>query len=508
MLDLQNMDLKEKDLTSFCQVCNIEKHKYRCPKCQYKTCSLVCCKQHKEEYNCDGIKPPFIPISKFSEFNDEKSIEDQRFLCNLSQSILKDNKYGQKRKSFHNQNYEDFNIDGKKSKEQKLDEKFSGENFNHHSTEIHDNNDSEKNVYCLNNQDKQLFSNCHKKRIWLQYNEDKNFEGSRYESYSDVINWSIKLEFIKEFNEDGTMKIVKHNDSSQYNVEKKYSSNLINMDLKEEQNLEGSVNSSDTNIIVSESIPSFNVKEIHKESQSISKCSLVDNDDKNKNEENVLVKTVASSLEEGECEESDNDESPKEISSKIVPTEEDIKAECMEPESRNEIFFEDTKKIEVKENECFTYIARNIVESIKVSTLIKQFIKPKPYGVVVSKSELDNKIMSHFISAGMDNIIVYMKVPIEGKERYYVIDMDKSILDNLRNRYILNVPTFIITLNTECSKIKTLSEKESLELHEYYKEKRNKHINGNRQNTDRNIFNRRNFNRNQRGKFNNRRGKN
>ncbi|CEF68968.1 Zinc finger, HIT-type domain-containing protein [Strongyloides ratti] len=506
MLDLENMNSGEKDLALLCQICNVEKYKYRCPKCQYKTCSLICCKQHKEEYNCDGIKPPFVPISKFSEFNDEKSIEDQKFLHNLSQSILKDNEYGQKRRNPYNQNYENFNSNGRKNKERKLDERFDGENLNDNLTEIDDNNDSEKNINYLNNQDKQLFSNCHKKRIWLQYNEDKNFEGSRYESYSDVINWSIKLEFVKEFNDDGTVKVEKCEDSSQCKTEEEFTSGSGDTEIEEHSTLEDTEQSSD--ISNAEETPTPSVHETPKESQLINECSSVN---ENKSDEGVSEIADASPLEEGECEESDN-EPPEEVSSKVVPVEEETKIECIEPEKDKEIFYEDTKEVETKEKGRFTYIARNIVESIKVSTLIRQFIKPKPYGVVVSKSELNNETMSHFINAGLDNIIVYMKVPFEGKERYYVIDMNKSILDNLRNRYILNVPTFIITLNTEFSKIKTLSEIESLELHEYFKGKRNRHNNGgkqnNHQNNDRNAFGRKNFNRNQRGRFNNRRGRN
>ena len=30
--------------------------KYKCPKCQISTCSLKCCKQHKVDFSCDGVR--------------------------------------------------------------------------------------------------------------------------------------------------------------------------------------------------------------------------------------------------------------------------------------------------------------------------------------------------------------------------------------------------------------------------------------------------------------------
>uniref|UniRef100_A0A0N5BFG4 HIT-type domain-containing protein n=1 Tax=Strongyloides papillosus TaxID=174720 RepID=A0A0N5BFG4_STREA len=510
MLDLKDMNLEEKDCVLLCQICNKNKHKYRCPKCQFKTCSLVCCKQHKEEYNCDGVKPPFVSVSKFSDFTDEKSIEDQKFLHNLSQNILNDRGHGQKRKNYSNINCENHNTGLRKNKEQKLEVNIDNEDAIQDQIDVDINNDEEKNTNYLNNQEKQLVSNCHKKRIWLQYDESKNFEGSRYESYSDVINWSIKLEFVKEFNDDGSMKIEKKEDINRSNSKTNFIYDSENLITKEELNLETNEVALDKDTEFPETTQKSTIQETSIESKLIDENQSINVNNTNECGENTSDKEILSPLEEGECEESD-DEPPEEISSKVIPVEEDTKTEHSATDETNVVFFDDTKKIENKEIGRFTYIARNIVESIKVSTLIKQFIKPKPYGVVVSKSELDDEVMSHFIAAGMDNIIVYMKVPFEDKERYYVIDINKSILDNLRNRYILNVPTFVITLNTECSKIKTLSEIESLELHEYFKGKRNRHVNGgkqhNNQNHDRNNFNRRNFNRNQRGRSNNRRGK-
>ena len=52
-----------------CGVCGKNDAKYRCPKCETVSCSLVCSKAHKKLKNsCDGIrdKTKFVPIKNFS----------------------------------------------------------------------------------------------------------------------------------------------------------------------------------------------------------------------------------------------------------------------------------------------------------------------------------------------------------------------------------------------------------------------------------------------------------
>ncbi|VDK87352.1 unnamed protein product [Litomosoides sigmodontis] len=117
------------------------------------------------------------------------------------------------------------------------------------------------------------------------------------------------------------------------------------------------------------------------------------------------------------------------------------------------------------------YTVNNIPESISVATLLRQFIKPKMIGPVVSKSDLDAEKMVYFQESGMDKLMVYMPVPIEGKRRFYVINLSKTILDNMRNRFILDHPTFIVTLNNQFNDYIMLSEQEARELRELQREK-------------------------------------
>ncbi|CAH8864507.1 unnamed protein product [Trichobilharzia szidati] len=38
-----------------CAICLENEFKYKCPKCEIKTCSLSCCNNHKSQFNCNGI---------------------------------------------------------------------------------------------------------------------------------------------------------------------------------------------------------------------------------------------------------------------------------------------------------------------------------------------------------------------------------------------------------------------------------------------------------------------
>ncbi|XP_077189243.1 box C/D snoRNA protein 1 isoform X1 [Paroedura picta] len=72
-------DIKRKMSLKRCEVCNTEEAKYRCPRCMKYSCSLICVKQHKTTYNCNGVreKTAFVSINQFSDLN---LLSDYRFL--------------------------------------------------------------------------------------------------------------------------------------------------------------------------------------------------------------------------------------------------------------------------------------------------------------------------------------------------------------------------------------------------------------------------------------------
>ena len=62
-----------------CAICLLNDHKYKCPRCSLKTCSLECCKKHKSDSNCSGQrdKTKFVDKSGFDEMT---LLSDYRFL--------------------------------------------------------------------------------------------------------------------------------------------------------------------------------------------------------------------------------------------------------------------------------------------------------------------------------------------------------------------------------------------------------------------------------------------
>ncbi|XP_057325794.1 box C/D snoRNA protein 1 [Microplitis mediator] len=69
-----------------CEVCDDNKAKYTCPKCEVRTCCLTCVDIHKKELNCDGIrdKTKFVPLNKFTDLDLQS---DYRLLEELGRSV-------------------------------------------------------------------------------------------------------------------------------------------------------------------------------------------------------------------------------------------------------------------------------------------------------------------------------------------------------------------------------------------------------------------------------------
>ena len=51
-----------------CEICHENLAYYTCPACKIHTCCVECCKRHKEELNCSGIRPKttFIPLDQMN----------------------------------------------------------------------------------------------------------------------------------------------------------------------------------------------------------------------------------------------------------------------------------------------------------------------------------------------------------------------------------------------------------------------------------------------------------
>ncbi|KAI5363094.1 putative Zinc finger, HIT-type [Septoria linicola] len=71
-------------ITELCSICYENKPKYRCPRCQTKTCSLPCTQKHKQRAACNGVRNPAeylkrsqlaTPVGIDRDYNYLKSIE-------------------------------------------------------------------------------------------------------------------------------------------------------------------------------------------------------------------------------------------------------------------------------------------------------------------------------------------------------------------------------------------------------------------------------------------------
>ncbi|KAH0564580.1 box C/D snoRNA protein 1 [Cotesia glomerata] len=84
-----------------CEVCDKTQAKYSCPKCEVRTCSLACCRIHKRDLDCNGIrdKTKFIPLNKFTDLD---LISDYRVLEELGRTVDQLQRDGSKTFKFSN----------------------------------------------------------------------------------------------------------------------------------------------------------------------------------------------------------------------------------------------------------------------------------------------------------------------------------------------------------------------------------------------------------------------
>lgn len=69
-----------------CEICKEIASKYTCPGCSQKTCSLVCCRKHKEITGCSGQRDKTKFLKK-EEFDDLAFLSDYKFLEESSNII-------------------------------------------------------------------------------------------------------------------------------------------------------------------------------------------------------------------------------------------------------------------------------------------------------------------------------------------------------------------------------------------------------------------------------------
>lgn len=153
------------------------------------------------------------------------------------------------------------------------------------------------------------------------------------------------------------------------------------------------------------------------------------------------VPTSSSDVEDGE------------LSEEVEETDEKAE-EGAEPGAKmdeDEGIVEDTVPAQVNvdgELSSWSYTATNIPESLRFCTLVKQFLRPKEFGTVVSKSDLDLDALEPFLKAP-NSYLLYLQVECGATERFYPLDPEKSIVDNLRNKFLCGHPEVLVVLDQD-----------------------------------------------------------
>lgn len=62
-----------------CTQCHVSAHKYRCPACDTRTCSLACSQAHKQASGCTG-KRSRTDMVTLSDFTERQLLSDYKFL--------------------------------------------------------------------------------------------------------------------------------------------------------------------------------------------------------------------------------------------------------------------------------------------------------------------------------------------------------------------------------------------------------------------------------------------
>ncbi|RWS29428.1 box C/D snoRNA protein 1-like protein [Leptotrombidium deliense] len=69
-----------------CIICGNRVSKYKCPACEAKTCSLNCCKDHKIEFSCDGVRNR-ISFKRMVDYDQSQFLDDYFFLEDAERTI-------------------------------------------------------------------------------------------------------------------------------------------------------------------------------------------------------------------------------------------------------------------------------------------------------------------------------------------------------------------------------------------------------------------------------------
>ncbi|KAI6221911.1 Zinc finger, HIT-type domain-containing protein [Aphelenchoides fujianensis] len=373
-----------------CESCQRAASKYTCPKCRFRSCSVECVKAHKEEQKCTGEAQPkptggaWAPVPKLSAFTATHSLDDQEFLHDV-------------RERFHAQQPTaaphrppDEPIAPVGAAPQRSDDfRFSK------TTGL-------------------LIKNARQRRIWLKVKEEEDVAKSHYEGFSDTVFWTVRLRFVQSVGADGRPATLLVAPPPKEAAERK----LPGLDVYHSSD-ESAAAESPVKTLAAEPKPQ-DVEEGELEDEEERKAALEEDDD----DEPQLQ------IDSGEPEEEDAPEVPP-------PVAETAAAEPIELASVPLV------RTPLELRDVFVYSVDQIPETLTVRTLLRQFVRPRDFGPLVSRSDLNVEALAPFLAAP-DAYLLYMPVRVGDRTKFYEVDREASLLTNLRNRVVCGHPELIV----------------------------------------------------------------
>ena len=77
---------KKKKNNKLCQECQVQEFCYQCPRCSFRSCSLTCCRAHKERLACNG-KRDRTTFCRLSQMTDQTITSDYHFLEDVLRNV-------------------------------------------------------------------------------------------------------------------------------------------------------------------------------------------------------------------------------------------------------------------------------------------------------------------------------------------------------------------------------------------------------------------------------------
>ncbi|KAI6222297.1 Zinc finger, HIT-type domain-containing protein [Aphelenchoides fujianensis] len=372
-----------------CESCQRAASKYTCPKCRFRSCSVECVKAHKEEQKCTGEAEPKPTGGAWAPVPKLSAFTATHSLDD--QEFLHD-----VRERFHAQ--QPAGAPHRPPQEQNAPR---SEDFRFSKTTG------------------LLLKNARQRRIWLKVKEEEDVAKSHYEGFSDTVFWTVRLRFVQSVGADGRPATL-----------------LVTPPPKE---------------AAERKLPGLDV--YHSSDESAAAESPVKPLAGEQKPEDVEEGELEDEEERTEPLEDEDDEPQLQIDSGEPEEGEDVRVEPSPPKEAAadepiELTAAPPARGPLELRDVFVYSVDQIPETLTVRTLLRQFVRPRDFGPLVSRSDLNVEALAPFLAAP-DAYLLYMPVRVGAQTKFYEVDREASLLANLRNRVVCGHPELIVALSSD-----------------------------------------------------------